>query len=291
MTTEHPAESTPTVGVVIVNWRASAITLEAVAQVLAQTVSPTRVFVVDNGSGDGSADTLRAAPPFRDGHATLIESPHNLGFGGGCNLALREIAATALDFAWLLNNDAMPAPDCLAQLLSAAASAPAPVGLVGSLLVDPQGEVEPHFGSWMKPLTLACGAIVPGTPDTHRYSWMTAASLLIAGPALKAVGGFDECFFMYWEDADLNLRIRKAGFSISSAPKALVEHHAGTSSSADTVRRYMWHFTSQDRFIAKHLARPQLARLRLRVKFLLKAAFNRDWKRLNALTRATIGIS
>lgn len=278
-----------TVGVVIVNWRAPEMTLQAVACVLAQSVAATRIFVVDNGSSDGSVDLLRAAPPFKDGSATLIESERNLGFGGGCNLALRAIAAAGLDFAWLLNNDAEPETDCLCELLRAASAAPVPVGLVGSLLIDPEGDADPHFGSWMHPVTLSCGAIGPASSDERHFSWMTAASLLVAVPALEAVGGFDEGYFMYWEDADLNLRIRKAGFSICGAQGAVVRHHAGTSSSSDTVRRYLWHFASQDRFIASHIPMPQFARLRLRLKFLAKAALDRDGARLGALVRRILG--
>lgn len=271
------------VAVVLVNWRAAAMTLRAIDCVLEQSSPPEHIYVVDNGSDDGSVESLRVGANCRSERITLIASDRNLGFGAGCNLAIRRAMAAGYVYLWLLNNDALPERDCLAALLRTAKETPGPLGAVGSLLVDPAGHQAPHFGSWMGSIALTCGDVSrPG--DLQRpYSWCTAASLLVEAAALRAIGGFDEDFFMYWEDADLNLRLRRAGFTIACAPDARVLHNAGTSSVSIPVQRYLWHFDSQRRFLSKHHRFPLTARTLLRGKFLLKALFDRDLARFRAI--------
>lgn len=280
----------PAVAVVIVNWRAAAMTLAAVRRALAQSLPPARIYVVDNGSGDDSAQVLAPALARMDDRIVFLRNAANVGFGGGCNPALAAALSARIDHVWLLNNDALPAPDCLERLVAAAGAAPAPVGIVGSLLIDPQGAAPPHYGSWLDPVKLTCGAVSPTDgPDRHRFAWMTAASMLVSTDALRAAGLFDPAFFMYWEDADLNMRIRAAGYSIVAAPDAVVEHHAGTSSSDIPVQRYLWHLASQDRFLTKHHPAPCPARIALRVKYLLKALIDRDMLRFRAILRVVAG--
>jgi len=275
------------VAVVILNWRAAEMTVRSVEQVLRQTIQPDTIYVVDNGSGDGSADYLRNAFATMDGNITLLVNADNLGFGGGCNTALAAAANGRHDFIWLLNNDAGPAPDCLEALLEAARRGPAPVGIVGSLLHDPMGHAHSHFGSWMNPVTLRCGSVDDAADlTTHRFAWLTAASMLVSTAALRVTGVFDPGFFMYWEDADLNMRIREAGFSLIVAPAARVEHSAGTSSATIPVQRYLWHFASQRRWLTKHHPHPHAAQLWLRAKYLIKAMADHDRARFLALLRA-----
>lgn len=279
----------PRIAAIILNWRAPAMTLNAVRFALEQTLPPTRVYVVDNGSGDDSIEVLEPALAQFGERVVFLKNSNNVGFGGGCNLAIVEALKDDFDYVWLLNNDAVPAPDCLARLAAAALVGPKPAGIVGSLLVDPMGGALPHFGSWMNPTSLVCGALAPGMAvEAHRYSWMTAASMLVSAAALRTIGAFDAGFFMYWEDADLNMRIRQAGFGIVGAPDAVVQHHAGTSSANRPVQRYLWHLTSQDRFLKKHHTHPFAARFALRVKYLLKALIDGDLLRFRALARASI---
>ena len=273
---------------VLVNWRTPDMTLQAVERALNQSLRPARVYVVDNGSGDGSAERLGQGLSVHGQQVALVAHSRNDGFGAGNNLAMQRILdASEADFIWLLNNDAVPAPDCLQRLVAAASAAPGPVGIVGSLLVDPDDDVPPHFGSWLNPVTLSTGVVSPSSPiDRHPFGWMTAASMLVSVAALRAVGLFDPRFFMYWEDADLNMRIRQAGFLILGAADARVEHHAGTSSAAIPVQRYLWHLASEDRFIHKHHPLPGPARVALRARFLAKAILDRDLPRVRAILRA-----
>lgn len=277
----EPAEAS--VSVVIVNWRAPAETLGAVDGLRMQTISPRRIYVVDNGSGDDSMDQLQAALS-SDPRVVLLANPQNLGFGGGCNRALTEAIDDGSDFVWLLNNDARPDPGCLAALLDRAEADGETVGMVGSWMTDPDDPGHDHSGSWMRPWLMSCGTVAgPADLDAHRYSWVTAASVLIRTDALRRAGLFDEDFFMYWEDADLAMRIRNAGFAIAIAPAARVTHRAGTSSADIPVQRYLWHYRSQGLWLRKHHSHPAIARRLLRIKFLIKALLDRDFARFRAL--------
>lgn len=271
------------VAVVLVNWRAADMTLRAVESVYRQSRPPEHVFVVDNGSGDGSVEVLREALGRTAERATLIVNDDNRGFGGGCNPAIMAALSGSYRYVWLLNNDAVPEPTCLAALVHTAQAADHPVGAVGSLLVDTTGLHNPHYGSWMRPGALTCGNVEQPDDLDRRFAWCTAASLLLDCKALEVVGGFDERFFMYWEDADLNMRLRDKGFAILCTPDARVIHDAGTSSASIPVQRYLWHFESQRLFITKHHKFPTVSSICLRSKFLLKALYDLDISRFVAL--------
>jgi GT2 family glycosyltransferase len=280
-----PDSAEARVSVVIVNWRAPGETLAAVDSLRAQSRPLHRIYVVDNGSGDGSLEQLEAALSTQAG-VVLLANKDNLGFGGGCNRALTEAVQDGSDFIWLLNNDARAAPDCL-EALSIAASSDPSIGMVGSWLHDPDNTAHDHSGSWMRPWLMSCGAVRTSADlDSHPYSWVTAASVLIRTGALVQTGLFDENFFMYWEDADLAMRVRAAGYRIVIAPGARVNHIAGTSSASIPVQRYLWHYRSQGLWLRKHHSHPAVARILLRIKFLTKAVMDGDLARFRALVRS-----
>lgn len=274
------------VAAIIVNWRAPVMTLAAVRRAFDQTLAPAHVFVVENGSGDGSEAVLRAGLAAYGHRATLIVNDDNLGFGGGCNAALRPAVAADYAYCWLLNNDAEPEPGCLAALV-ATAEHTSNVGAVGSRLFDHTAPEDAHYGSWMNPVTLTSYPLhAPGDIARHRYAWLTAASLLLSTAALQAIGLFDEAYFMYWEDADLNARLRAAGYTLTGAADAGVAHVAGTSSAAMATRRYVWHLQSQRRWLRKHHAWRVGMGAWVRARYLLKAATDRDGARFQALIGA-----
>lgn len=276
------------VAVVLVNWRAPDMTLLAVESVFAQIRRPEHVFVVENGSDDESAVLLKEGLTRWSGQTTLILNDRNLGFGGGCNSAIRVALGEDFSHIWLLNNDARPDPECLANLLVAATAQSDDIGAVGSLLIDPTGRHSPHFGSWMRPVVLTCKNVESACDLDHHYSWCTAASLLLKAVALRKIGGFDEGFFMYWEDADLIMRLRGAGYDIVCSPNARVKHEAGTSSAEIPTLRYLWHFDSQRRFLAKHHSSRRVAITCLWIKFLLKSLLDRDFRRFQALLQRAL---
>jgi GT2 family glycosyltransferase len=212
----------PETVVILINWHGADETLLCLEAVAKLEGPRPFVIVIENGSKDESAARLRDCALIDK----LIESPVNLGFGAGCNLAIAHARTLGPAFIWHLNNDARPEPQAL-QALVATARANPKAGAVGSVLYsDPQcrkfecwggGKIDFRTG---QPRHLK----KPGTPD-----YITGASLLCRTDAIVEIGGFDERYFLYWEDADLCFRLRRAGWQIAVAPTSHIFHAASVS--------------------------------------------------------------
>lgn len=262
------------VAAVLVNWRQPHRTIEAVRALARQTIRPD-VVVVDNGSGDDSVNVLRAALP----DILIVARGDNGGFGAGCNAGIERAMSMGIDFVWLLNNDALPEEHCLEHLLARVVSDPN-VGVVGARIREPNGTIVDHAGSVMSPLTLHCRYTLSEVEiAASRYAWITGASMLLSMRAIKEVGAFDTGYFMYWEDADLCHRLRRAGFTLAIAQQALVEHAAGTSSNQMRIKRFQWHLESQLRWVRRSYLMVTYGLILVYLRHLIKSILMRDWDR------------
>ena len=270
----------PSTAAILVNWRQPDLTLAAVDSLARQTV-PVSAIVVDNGSGDGSAERLREAASGKG--FQFIASAENLGFGGGCNIGIDVARQSGFDTIWLLNNDATPAPNCLEHML-ARLDAAGGRAIVGSRIVDPEGNARDHSGGIMGRWTQSCRAVLAEAAyEGAEFGWITAASLLAPTTLFDEVGCFDRNYFMYWEDADLVFRARHQGYKLCVAEEAVVNHSAGTSSRGISATRYAWHLRSQQRWLKKFHPHPKIATAVCVARFWLKAILDRDLERLKMI--------
>ena len=259
---------------ILVNWRQPELTIAAARHVAAQSFAAD-LIIVDNGSGDGSADIIERALP----DVNVIRRTVNGGFGAGCNTGIAYAIEKRHEFVWLLNNDAAPRTDALAKLV--AAMDDNTVGIVGSCLTEPHGKTPDHAGSIMNEMTLGCRSSLSAIElNAARWSWVSAASAVIRVSALKEIGSFDEHYFMYWEDADLCARLRKAGYRFAVVADSMVAHEAGTSSADQSLNRYRWHLQSHRRYIDAHMPLARVRRVLLTARYLVAAL--RDLDRLRA---------
>jgi GT2 family glycosyltransferase len=260
---------------ILVNWRQPHRTIEAVRAIKLQTVGA-NIVVIDNCSGDDSVDVLKSALP----DVLILARNNNGGFGAGCNTGIRYAASMAVDYVWLINNDAIPDQRCLELMLDKAVNHPK-VGVVGARIREPNGTIEDHAGCFMNPLTLHCQYTMSEIDMIkHRYAWVTGASMLLSMRALQKIGTFDEGYFMYWEDADICHRLRQAGFTMAIAEDAIVEHLAGTSSNQMSLKRFQWHIKSQLRWINKYYIFKPYGVMTLYLRHIIKSIFILNWKRL-----------
>jgi GT2 family glycosyltransferase len=184
------------------------------------------VVVVDNASSDGSLDWLRRQGP----RLKLVEAGRNLGFAAGNNLGFRSAGGRHLV---MLNSDTRVRPGWLRALVAAVAPG---VGAVTSKLVFAD---RPNVIQNAGLLLLSDGSggdRGSGEEDRGQYGsredvfGFCGAAALLTREALEDVGGFDERFFMYYEDLDLSWRLRLRGFRVVYEPEAVVEHvHAAAS--------------------------------------------------------------
>jgi len=172
-----------------------------------------QVWVVDNGSTDGSADMVRQR--FPDVH--LIAQDENLGFAAANNLALRRVALegkAAPRHILFLNPDTRVVGDALGALVRFLDGTPQ-AGVAGARLVYDDGRFQHSAFAF------------PGL--VHAVDHPLGAAFLVRREVWAQVGGFDERFFMYCEEIDLCRRIKGAGWGIYCVPRAEIVHLAGQS--------------------------------------------------------------
>lgn len=217
------------VGVVILNWRQPEATASCLADLRACGHEPLRVLVIDNGSGDGSAERLRGEP-----NVEVLALPTNLGYCRAVNLGLAWAERAACTHVLLLNNDVRLPPGFLPPLVDVLESDPSVAGVMPSL-VDREGKVwsegaEVRFGPNLVRLHNQ-GAPPTATDQGPRaVGFLPGACALYRLADLRAVGGLDEEYFMYLEDAELGERLRARGKKLLHVPWFRAVHAAGTSS-------------------------------------------------------------
>lgn len=215
------------VSVILVNFRGADDTIEAIGHLdrLDWPKERLEVVVVENASGDDSAKRIRAAAP----HVRLVISKSNGGFAGGCN---KGVAASSGEFVALLNNDARPDPAWVRAAVEKFAESP-DIGAVASRVLDWEGKLVDYIGSAMtwygmayKPFT---AEPIPHRVDTPRdVLFGTGSAMFVRRSVFDALGGFDESYFMFFEDVDLGWRLNLRGWRYAYEPRSLAyhKHHA-----------------------------------------------------------------
>jgi GT2 family glycosyltransferase len=231
-----PPARAPTI--IIVAWNSGAHLQRALDALAAQTLQDFDIILWDNASTDGAASNARLPPRGR-----LVRSEENLGFAGGNN---RAAALAKGRYIVLLNPDAFPEPDWLAELLAAAermdATCAASLQLMDAdpALLDGAGDVMSICGmAWRGGYGQARARL--DLPEGEVFSACAAAALYDRETFLR-LGGFDERFFCYFEDVDLGFRLRLAGEKIVLAPRAVVRH-IGSASTGKTSDFAVYHGT------------------------------------------------
>lgn len=218
--------ATDKVTVIIVNWNGERFLERCLTALMAQTLKPHEIILVDNASSDGSIAIVQRFPSVR-----LIALDQNSGFARGNNLAT-EASSEESEWIALLNPDAYAEPGWLEALLSAARRNPI-YDMFGSKLVnaadptvlDGVGDAYHMSGRVWR---TGHGLPVPDAAECEREVFSPcAAAAMYRRSALQEVGGFDEDYFCYVEDVDLGFRLRLAGYRCLYVPQSVV-HHVGS---------------------------------------------------------------
>ncbi len=223
MTQSAPTVRSGVVSVVLVNYRGAEDTitcLRAFADV-EWPASALELIVVDNDSGDGSVARIRAAVP----EAHVIEAGSNTGFAGGCNLG---VAHATGEYVAFLNNDARPHPRWIAEAVVVLQEDPQ-VASVASKVLDWDGRLVDYVDGSMTWYAMGYKREVekPDSPafDTPKdVLFGTGAALFVRAEVYRSVGGFDERFFMFYEDVDLGWRLNLLGYRVRYAPRSIAYH-------------------------------------------------------------------
>jgi GT2 family glycosyltransferase len=233
---------TPTLAAVVVNYNSGNELRAALESIVRETPGPWEAVVVDNASSDGS----EAAALDFGASVRLLRNAANVGFARGVNQA---VANTTASRVLVINPDCQLRSGALPPLLAVLDADPR-CAIVAPQVLDPDGTPQgnargdPDMLTGLFGRTSALRRTLPGlnvarrnvvtdatlTGGSMTVDWVSGACMLVRRDALEAVGGFDERYFMYWEDADLCRRLRRHGYIIRYAPGALAVHRVGQSS-------------------------------------------------------------
>jgi hypothetical protein len=255
----------PKTAIIIVNWNGLKDTLECLDSLLKITGPEYKVFVVDNGSNDGSYQTL--SEKFKDNpKVEILDAQKNLGFAGGNNLALKkalEEKTGKFDYFLLLNNDTIVPPSFLGELVDVA-SRNQNIGIIAPKI---------YFYSKEKRIWFVGGRINwlknrgehdhynetdIGQFDEHPFfetGFVTGCAMLIKRSVIEKIGLMDERYFLYYEDADWNLAAGRAGYKIAIAPRSFIFHKVSQSTKPASFS-YVYYHTRNGAMMAKKYGSP-----------------------------------
>ena len=255
------------------------------------------VVVVDNASSDGSAEMVQSNYPW----VRLVTNQVNCGYGAAANQA---IASCSSRYVLLLNSDTLLRPGTL-QVLGNYLDQHPQAAIVGPRLANPDGTLqascfpfptplhtllrESRLATVMRYLPRLRHAYLPVW--SHCYArvvpWVLGAALAIRREAFEAVGGFDNSFFMYFEEVDLCYRLQAAGWQVHFAPVTNVTHAGGASTQQYRPTMALQLYESLCHFYRQHYSGWQIFQLKLVVTYLMLRNSFRDRARLSCAAHSS----
>ena len=247
------SEDSPLVYAMTLNWNRCQDTMTCLDSMSQLQYPNLRLLLIDNGSTDETVETVAKSFP----KVKIIVNKTNLGFAAGCNTGLRYALAQNADYILLLNNDIELDSMALRHMLDQTNHN---IGMVAPKIyyhADPTRIWS--VGGQRHPLTIEKTNDARGQLDTGQWNttverdYFVGCVLLFSRRFLTEVGLFDERFFMYYEDSDLSIRARKAGFKLILAPQAHIWHKVALSSGgSDSPNERYWMARSSILFFHKH---------------------------------------
>jgi len=244
--------------VIIVNWNTRDLLvrcLDSIAQ--AAQGMKAEVFVVDNGSSDGSGRTVRE----KFSEVILIENKANLGFAGANNQALRQSKG---NYLLLLNPDTQVKGGAIQELISLM-DAHLDAGITGMQLLNSDGSKQNSIANFPSLATELLNKSLlrwlfpekfPGKgndyPEPIEVDSVIGACMMVRREALDQVGLLDEDYFLFLEETDWCYRMKRAGWKIYHVPQAEVYHFQGKSAEKEKKRARVEYFRSRYHFFKKN---------------------------------------
>lgn len=200
---------------------------------VAAALGPARIVVVDNHSNDANRAAVRQLCE-REGWTGVFPGT-NTGFGAGCNLGAAAALAEGAEVLLFLNPDATIDAESAVRLMTAVEAEP--LLLAGPTVLGPDGEI----ASAGLDLDLETGTMRPWRrraehPGADTLPWVTGACFAVTRELWERVGGFDERYFLYWEDVDLCARVQAAGGRVAVVDGATATHSGGGTQRAEGSR-------------------------------------------------------
>jgi N-acetylglucosaminyl-diphospho-decaprenol L-rhamnosyltransferase len=256
------ASYVPSVAAVIIHYRTPERLQACLRTLECQTRACKDIVVVDNSFvGDGIGPS-----PITDDRWRLYRAARNLGFGAACNFGAR---VTKSDYLLFLNAD-LVLNETACEHLGSVTDSDSAIGVVGPRVYGADGNIELSARAFPTVVTGLLGRsslltkVLAGMSRTPsgvsgalgvggRVDWVSGACMLIRREAFEQVGGFDENYWMYWEDADICHRLKDRGWHTMLCSEAQAHHSTGSSGRSDrTIKAF---HSSAARYYERHVAR------------------------------------
>lgn len=216
----------PRVAVIVLNYNGGELNIRCLDSLLNQGGTCISVIFVDNGSVDGSLETVRDT--YQDVH--IIDNGTNLYFAEGNNVGIRWAMDNNFEYIFVLNNDTVVEDECLVHLLAFMEKRQDVAACQPILSYMHRPDIVASAGCMLcisgKGADVDCGKTVATVVEQGKRDVLgvTGGAMFLRNEALQQVGLFDETFQMYLEDIDLSLRLREAGWNLCLVPEARVRH-------------------------------------------------------------------
>jgi len=235
-----------------VNWRQPEMTLACIASLEDAGAKLSRTIVVDNESDGNLERRMRASHP----GVAVLSQPKNLGFAKAVNIGAHYAIARGATAILLLNNDAVLLPGAMDALATTMANDPA-VGVITAkvFLRDTPDRLWAVGGVFTgrRVIELGAGELDIGAYDETRLDFVYGCAMLMRTEMVREIRGFDERYFLYYEDIDLCLRAREAGWYVAMAPSAHVLHEGSRSTRDEPSIKVYHHARSRVLFFSRHV--------------------------------------
>ncbi|MCX7983366.1 MAG: glycosyltransferase family 2 protein [Bacteroidetes bacterium] len=263
---------TPVLSIIIVNYRGCEWTIQCLESINRVPIKiPFEVIVVDNNSCDHSVVALQKFNTW----ITLIELTENRGFGAANNVGAARARGKYLFF---LNNDTELVEDCFTPLVKYLEENSS-IGVTAPQLRYPNGNFQLSYGTFPTPMSeykvkrmQQCEHTLIPPEQPMNVDWVSGAAFCISRDLFTRIGGFDEHYFMYFEDVDLCKRVSTQGYYVVYVPSIRLLHHKGKSSRSTNSFILLEYRKSQIRYYRKYCSKfnNYVLNLYLLLKYALK---------------------
>ena len=226
-------DTNPEIIVALLNWNNSEETIGALKSLDKVGYDNFNVLIVDNGSEDDSVDILKTfVRSVKSYKAHFVLNKHNKGFAGGCNTALQWCVKQNKEYILFLNNDTEVDTRFLSLLVEQAKEKPDGAMFSPSIYFYDKRDVLWFGGKTHTSLLKMNKGMksslfkkkLPKNASIAELEFASGCAILCRTEVIKRVGGFDEKFFLYFEDVDLSFRVRKTGYTVYWVPQSAIYH-------------------------------------------------------------------
>ncbi|MDQ3000442.1 MAG: glycosyltransferase family 2 protein [Fibrobacterota bacterium] len=231
---------------ILINYRNPDDTIACIASLAASKAEGFRILLVNNHAADGSEAPLRAALKVSGMEYVYLDPGGNIGFTGGVNLGFAKALEAGAAHVMLLNNDTVVASDFAAHVREALERHPRDV-LAGRILEFDTGEVSwniGRFSRWTGQVIHVFDADYAGEVE-----FVSGGLMIVPGEVWRRLGGFDDRYFMYCEDVDFCIRLKRAGIRIRYCPAISIRHKTSSSTKRSGTPKEYYRIRNQTHIV------------------------------------------